>query len=368
MIEYQYNEKTFKKMAVRASLPMLLVMYGVMLGIFAWLLGASIDMYLEGDSLTNAAILLIVSVVILVTVVTSIVIFVRQLSKSFAMYADNGVVHEAVKIIGDELVVTNYSCNSVARRPKSDILAVKKYKDFFAVTVKPRVKWLVPFNEQTNLLYNVLTGATSWDSLLGVKNGEATDTVNKEIATVENTQETSSKLTFDYELTEEMSISMLKKVIYKKLRILLICGIIFSAISLLGLVTFFAMVLSGIEVDSSVATVFVEGIIFSAVFYVLYGVGGAVTGKKRGQAYFQNISVNGMAQQSIEVYDKGIYVVNKLRDTRVQLRFAVMQRVVVCKDFFYLELNSKEVLPIPLTDSAAKLCEILKQNVAQRKR
>ena len=366
MIEYQYDEKKFKKMAVRASLPLLLAMYGVMLAIFAFVFGVAIDKYLKGNSLTSVAILLILSVVILVTVVASIVIFVRQLSKNFAMYCDNGVVHEAVEVIGDEIVVTNFSCNSVARRPKSEIVAVKKYKDFFAVTVKPRVKWVVPFNEQTKLLYNVLTGAAGWDSLPGAKSS-ADIAANKETAPVESTQDSEGILTFDYQLTEETSVSMLKKVLYKKLRVLLICGIIFSAISLLGLITFFAMVFTGTEVSASFATIFIEGLVFSAVFYILYGVGGVVTGKKRGLAYFENISVNGVAQQSIELYDKGIYVVNKARDTRVQLRFSVMQKLVVCKDFFYLDLTSKEVLPIPLTDSTRKLCDLLKQHVAQRK-
>ena len=358
MIEYQYDEKTFRKMAVRISIVAYLILSVILVAILSLGIAFVVDNYLSGErdlksTLISAGMIAIVLVVMIVVFVVSMR---KQLSKSFAMYSVDGFVRERVELTDEEIIVTNVPRQSVSKLKRSDVIAVKKYKDFFCVITREKRKWVIPFNEQTTLLFDALTGKSSAVALSSETKVESTD-VEQPVQTI-----STDALSFEYEITEQNAISMLTKVITLRFRIVLAAAILCSVVAL----GFFSVVIVNywIGSDSENAYIYIAFVLllFAIFFWIMYGSRGK-SGKTSGLNYFNSGEKDGVFLQRVELYEQGIVVVNVLRDTRVRFRFSDMDSVRLCDSFFYVEFKTKELLPVPLTDNTRGLLDILKKGV-----
>ena len=368
MIQFQYDEKTYIKMSMRIAWWIYAIILGVALALFAWIGSMYVSNYVSGENdLVYTLIALVIYLGVLVAVVAVFFVSIRkQLAKSFAMYSANGVVVQAAEITDDELIIHNLSRNSVGKTNRRDITSVKKYKNFFVVITNTKVKWAVPLNEQTQLIYDVLTGASDVAALPTTSNDTHNATASAKEETVEqpNLLQTNA-LSFEYELTEQQAITMLTKVISVRFRALLVAAIFFAV----GTVLFLAITIGNYLLgQGGTVTIWIFTVIF-ALFttfgFVIYASKGK-SGKTSGSNYFEQQSKDGQCSIRIELYDQGIVVVNESRDTRNYFRFADMERVRLYTDFFFVDFKSKEILPVPLTERTRALYDILNNGINRK--
>ena len=366
MIEFQYDEKAYRKMSLRLVWWVYAIIFGVLLLAYAWIMGSIIsNLVKQKTDLVIIVVGVLFLVILLGVLVVTMVLGVRkQLSKSFAMYSDNGVVIQQAEVTDEELIIRNVSRQNVTRTNRRDIASVKKYKSFFVVTTNTKVKWAVPFDERTQLLYDVLTEKASVADLPTKQ--ESVE--GKSVVSEEKPSEQPAipyqpdALSFEYELSEQQAISMLTKVISVRFRMLLASAIILAGFT----AVFLFMTVTGYLKSQQFSTV---NMIFTVLFAVLTVFSIAIycnknkTGKTSGSNYFQQQSKDGQCVERVELYNQGIVVINKLRDTRAYFRLADMESVRLFNDFFFVEFKSKEVLPVPLTDNTRKLYDILSNAV-----
>lgn len=368
MIEFQYDEKTYVKMSMRISWWLYAIIIGVVLALFAWVCSMYISDYANGEvALTYMLITLGVYLCVMAALIAVFfVVLRRQLAKSFAMYSANGVAIQRAEVTDEELIVYNVSRQNVTKTRRRDIVSVKKYKKFFVVATNMKAKWAVPFNEQTQLLYNVLTGVSSVEVLPTKNQDTESASVGEKVA--EQSVDIPSQpdaLHFEFELTEQQAISMLTKFISVRFRVLLVVGIFFALATVLFLL---ATVGSFLTVEEESITIPIFAVLFAILTvldFVIYGSKNK-SGKTNGSKYFEQQSKDGQCQMRIELYDQGIVVVNLQRETRVYFRFSDMEKVRLFADFYLVEFKSKEVLPIPLTDNTRALYDILNRGVRRK--
>lgn len=368
MIEFSYDEKTYVKMSMRIGWWIYAIILGIALALFAWIGSMYVKNYLNGESgLAYTLIALIIYLGVVAAVIAVFFVSIRkQLGKSFAMYSANGVSVQAAEVTDDELIIHNLSRNSVGKTRRQDITSVKNYKSFFVVTTNTKTKWAVPFNEQTRLLYNVLTGAASVESLPPVSTSVQSGVASVEEKTTANESNVlhTDALSFEYELTEQQAITMLTKVVSVRFRALLGFAILFAV----GAVIFLTVTVGNCMSGKGLST---SNVIFTVMFaaiatfgFVVYASKGK-SGKTSGSNYFEQQSKDGQCHVRIELYDQGIVVVNLSRATRSYFRLADMEKVSLYADFFFVDFKSKEVLPVPLTERTRALYDILKNAVAK---
>lgn len=369
MIEFKYDEKMYRKMSLRIMWWFYALIVGIVVAVFAWISSIYISDYVNGET-ELAYTLIVLGIFLTVLIVLVAVMFVssrKQLAKNFAMYSANGVVIQVAEVTDEELIVTNVSRHNVTRMLRRDIASVKKYKDFFVVVTNTKVKLAVPLDSQTQLLYDVLTGAATVEQLPT----KPSDTTTPSDATVESepqqptAPQQTDALSFEYELTEPQAINMLTKIISVRYRVVFAAIIIFSLFTagLLG-----ATVVNYVTDNRLVVSYLVLGVI-CAIATTLFSVAYAnknKSGRVSGGNYFRQQCKDGQCVLSIELYDQGIVAVNKLRDTRVYFRIADMEKVRLFTDFFYVELKSKEVLPVPLTEQTKRLYDILNNALSHK--
>lgn len=361
MIEFQYDEKTYRKMSVRIGWWIYAVMFGIIFAILAGICGKIIaDNVREGKDWIYSLISAGLFLVILAVLVAALIVGMRkQLAKSFAMYSANGVLLQRAEIVGDEIIVTNVSRQNVTRINTRDIASVKKYKDFFVVNTNTKSKWAVPFDEQTRKLYDALTGKTDISQLAK----ETKNTADGSLADEKVVQQPAipfdpNALSFEYELSEQQAVNMLTKVISVRFRSVLASLILFAVVTAVYLALMLISYLTGDEILTRhiiMSVVCACGTVFFAVAYANKNKSGRVSGEN----YFKQQSKDGQCKLRVELYDQGIVTFNVLRDTRTLFRLADMEAVKLFNDFFYVEFTSKEVLPIPLTDDTRRLYDIL---------
>ena len=367
MIEFQYDEKTYRRMSVRISWWVYAVLLGFVVAVFAWISSIYIEDCVNGETtLTYTLIVLLVFLAVLVAIFAVFIVTMRkQMSKSFAMYSANGVVRQTAEITDEEIVVTNLSRQNVTRILRRDIASVKKYKIFFVIVTNTKVKLAVPFNVQTQLLYDVLTGAATLDQLPTKPTAEQ-ELLNAEQSTQQPAPPVQTDaLSFEYEITEPQSVSMLTKIISIRYRVFIVAFILFSII-MAGLII--ALVVNYIwynQVVTSYAIFVAICVMLLILLSVVYGSKNK-SGRTSGSNYFHQQAKDGKCILRAELYDQGIVAVNVLRDTRTAFRFADMERVRLFADFFCVEFKSKEFLPIPLTEDTRKLYEILNNGVSHK--
>ena len=367
MIEFKYDEKTYRKMSLRLVWWFYAIIFGVLLAAYAWIMGSVIsNMVTQKTDLVILVMGIVFLVILLAAMVVTMVVGVRrQLSKSFTMYSDNGVVIQQAEVTDEELIIRNVSRQNVTRTNRRDIASVKKYKGFFVVTTNAKVKWAVPLDENTQLLYDVLTGKASVADLPTQSKSEESHLAEEKTTQQPDIPLQSNALNFEYELSEQQAVSMLTKVISVRFRMLLA-----STIILAGFTAFFLFMTVTDYLKSQQITA--ANLIFAVLFAVLTALSFVVyvnknkSGKISGNNYFQQQSKDGQCMQRVELYDQGIVVVNILRDTRVYFRLADMEKVSLFADFFFVDFKSKEVLPVPLTDSTKKLYDILNAAVNRK--
>ena len=365
MIEYKYDEKTYVKMCMRIGIWVYVAILSVPVAIFAGVCASIIASDVkEGEDWVFTLLAVGLLAVLFAILVAAMFVGIRkQLSKSFAMYSANGITHERVEITDEELIITNVSRQSVVKLKRSNIASVKLYKNFFTVVNKMKANWVVPLNGQTQLLYDVLTGRANPSNV-------PTDVKAEEGVTVEEHHADSvphdpNALSFEYELTEQQAIAMLTKIISVRFRIVLAAIVVTSFLALVLTAITVGNYLTGNEIDTWDIVLAVAGAIGAALFTVAY-CGKNKKGRTLGSNYFQNSAKDGSFVQRIELYDQGIVVANRLRETRLYFRLTDMDRVCLFKDFFFVEFKSKELLPIPLTEQTRKLYDIL-NNAIKRK-
>ena len=369
MVEFQYDEKTYRRMSVRIGLAAYAVIFGALIVACGAIMAVVISNWLKEDvgSLTYVIGALFFALVLGALLAVMVISIRKQLSNSFAMYSANGVLLQRAEISDEELVITNVSRQNVTKINRRDIMSVKKYKDFFVVITNTKVKWAAPLNEQTQLLYDVLTGKSSVADLPAKTNVTEEGVAVEKIAEQPTVSEQSDALSFEYELSEPQAIDMLTKVITSRLRMALI-GIIISSLFTLGFLT---AVLVAYFTENAI---FTTGVIFVVVFALItalfaftYGARNK-SGRVSGANYFKQQSKDGRCILRIELYNQGIISVNVLRDTRAYFRITDMERVSLFNDFFFVEFKSKELLPVPLTEGTRRLYEILNEGVKQSQR
>lgn len=366
MIQFSYDEKTYRRMSARVGLLGYAIIFGTLIVAYGVLMGIIISNWVkEGSDLITMLIGIILSLGVLAALIVVMIIAIRkQFSKSFTMYSANGVVLQGVEITDEELVVNNLSRQNVTRINRRDIASVKKYKTFFVVVTNAKVKWAVPFDGQTQLLYDVLTGKASVTDLPAKANEPHDENVaeTQRVAEQVVAPAPSDALSFEYQLTEQQAINMLTKVITSRLRVVLIGMIITSLLTLVVTAT----VLVEYFTVNAVST---SRVIFIAVFALLTAFCAITYGNKNksgrisGGNYFNQQSKDGKCVLRIELYNQGIVSVNVLRDTRVYFRISDMLRIKMFNDFFLVEFKSQEVLPIPLNEDTRKLYDILNNGV-----
>lgn len=369
MIEFQYDEKTYRKMSARVGALMYAVLF-VTLGVaFGIVMAVVISNWVKEK--TDLVIILMGVVFFLLIlgamIATMIVAIRKQLSKSFSMYSANGIVLQRAEVTQDEIIITNVSRQNVTRINRRDIASIKNYKSFFVVVTNTKVKWAVPFTNQTQLLYDVLTGKANIQDLPAKADSTQESVTVQQSVVQPDIPIKSDALGFEYELSEQQSINMLTKVIAARLRVALV-GIVMSSLITLGilavvLVDYFA----GNEVPTSRVIFVAVFTVIDALFAVAYGSKNK-NGRTSGSNYFHQQSCDGKCVLRLELYDRGIVAVNVLRDTRTYFRLSDIQRVRLFNDFFFVEFASKEVLPVPLTDDTKKLYEILNNATRQPKK
>ena len=365
MIEYKYDEKIYRRMAMRINLWIYVLAFGIVSAAFVVYCASFISESVQKHKEATFVVMSILLLLLLFGLFIGIMAFAmrKQMSKAFQMYSVDGVIHEKVEFANDELIITNVPRQNVVKLRLSSITAVKLYKSFFAVVNINKAKWVVPLNEQTQLLYDALTGKADIAQLATeVKTEGEGISVDETVAEHSEMQIQSNALGFEYELTEPQAISMLTKIISVRFRIVL-AAIIFASIVAAGILAFVvADLVAGNTLSTGewvTAIVLAVGIALLSVAYSRKNKQGRVSGGN----YFTSGAKDGEFHQRIELYDQGIIVINTLRDTRVCFRFADMDRVCLFKDFFYVQFKSTEILPIPLTDSTKRLYDILKSGV-----
>ena len=367
MIEFKYDEKTYIKMSLRIGWWVYAVIFGIVGILFVYFGTTIISDYFQGkreffDTMVSIGLCLVLGAVLVAVFFVSIR---KQLAKSFAIYSADGVVCQKAEVTDEELIIYNVSRQSITRMNRRDITAVKSYKKFFVVVTNTKVKWAVPFDEQTQLLYDVLTGRANI-SVLPAKSEEIegeTDFVEEKSAEQPEMNMQSDALSFEYELTEQQAISMLTKVLTVRFRMFLVAIVIFSILTVGYIVALLVNYFAFNKISLS-------QVIFACLFAILTALGAVTYGKKNksgrvnGSNYFQQQAKDGQCIQIIQLYDQGIVVVNKLRDTHVYFRITDMEKISLFTDFFIVELKSKEILPIPLTESTQTLYDILKNGIS----
>lgn len=373
MIEFQYDEKTYRKISARVGAPVYATIFVTLAVAFGAVMAVVVSNWVEDEAgLVTILAGTIFFLLILGTFVAVMLVAIRkQLSKSFAMYSTNGMLIQRAEVTQEEIVITNVSRQNVTRINRRDIASVKNYKNFFVVVTNTKVKWAVPFNEQTRLLYDVLTGKASIQDLPAKPNSE------EEVVTVEQSKvqsdvqpdipSNSNTLSFEYELSEQQAINMVTKVLATRLRVA-IGGIVFCSLFALGIiVAIFVDYFAGNEVPTSRVIFVLVFAVLDALFVIAY-CSKNKSGRTSGSNYFSQQSKEGRCVLRLELYDQGIVSVNVLRDTRAYFRLSDMQRVRLFKDFFLVEFASKEILPVPLTDETKKLYDILNDAIRQPKK
>ncbi|MCH5157238.1 MAG: hypothetical protein J1G02_05120 [Clostridiales bacterium] len=366
MIEFKYDEKTYVKMSMRISWWLYAIIMGIVLAIFVWIASMYVSDYINGE--TDLAYMLIVLGIYLCVVAALVtVLFVsirKQLSKSFAMYSANGVLVQRAEITQEQLTIYNVSRQSVTKINRRDIKSVKNYKKFFVISTITNNKWAVPFDEHTQILYDVLTGVVPVEQLPEISNDSQENSPSEKDALQQTSTSQTDALSFEYNLTEQQAISMLTKVISVRYRIILAVAIVFAAATLLFLMAFVGNYIAGRDSVTS--------LIFTLLFAIITVFAFAVyanknkSGKTLGGSYFRQQSKDGQCHIRVELYDQGIVVVNKLLESRVYFRFSDMDRVRLFTDFYIVEFKSKEVLPVPLTDNTRALYDILNNGVKRK--
>ena len=366
MIEFQYDEKTYVKMSMRISWWIYAIILGVALALFAWISSMYISDYVNGE--TDLAYMLIVLGVYLCVMAVIVAVFFlsirKQLSKSFAMYSTNGVAVQRAEVTDEELIIYNVSRQNVTKTNRRDIASVKKYKNFFVVVTNTKVKWAVPFNGQTQLLYDVLKGVASITALPTNENNSSDLPTEEKPLEQPTVSSQSNALSFEYELTEQQAVSMLTKVISVRFRVILAVAIVFAVATVLFLVATAGNYLAG----QDVATSLIFTLLFALITVFAFAVYSSKnkSGKTSGSNYYHQQSKDGQCHIVVELYDQGIVVVNSLRESRIYFRFVDMERLRLYADFFLLEFKSKEVLPVPLTDNTRSLYEILSNGLNRK--
>ena len=371
MIEFQYDEKTYVKMSIRIGWWAYAIILGIVLVGFACFDVKIIADYLNGErNLTNTMISIGLCLVFFAIFVGVFFVSIRkQLSKNFAMYSSNGVVIQRAEITDEELIINNVSRQSVTKTNRRDIVSVKKYKSFFVVTTNTKTKWAVPFNNKTQLLYDVLTRKASISDLPTQSKKHETE---NEIVSVEDKHfeqqdilSQANALSFEYELSEQQAINMLTKVISVRYRAVLGSLIVCSIFAVIFVVAMIVDYLTSNALTSSLViftVVFAVLTVLLSIIYANKNKGGRVSGSN----YFHQQAKDGVCLQRIELYDQGIVVINKLRDTKVYFRLSDMEKVSLFNDFFFVEFKSKEVLPVPLTDDTRRLYDILNNGIKRK--
>lgn len=308
MIEFQYDEKTYRKMSLRIVWWVYAIIYGVILAAFTWVMVSFISDLVKNETDLIIVIMGIVffAIILAAIVVTMVVAVRKQLSKSFAMYSANGVVIQRAEVTDEELIIYNVSRQNITRTNRRDIASVKKYKSFFVVTTNTKVKWAVPFTEQTQLLYDVLTGRASISDLPAQSEKSLSETALAEEKPFEQPPYQDNALSFEYELSEQQAVSMLTKVVSVQFRILLASTVVLALFTAFFVYSTVTGYLDSQEISTANVIFTVLFAFFTVLTLVLY-FNKNKSGRVNGSNYFNQQAKDGQCQQRVELYDQGMF-------------------------------------------------------------
>lgn len=341
--EYSYDREQFCRMSRKISLKKNILVSLIVAVLFGTIFGT--------------VILLVDEIVVRITLAVMYVVFITMFivglrrgarnirEKNFAMYGKDGVISERIEIEGNTLSVANLGTDSHSRVDRSGIRKVRMYDGFFTVALSTGTVKPVPLTPQTRPLYDALTDDALFDRAAAAHPEKLPD---------RPVERPTNVLCFDYELTREQTVRIMRS--YGVSRMGIVCVSLLIVMGAIVFISgFFKTEKSYFIANLSLGCVLMAvGILLSVLIFV-----GIRNVSSNGAAYFEMNSRDGKVLQRIELSQQGIVVVNVLKDYRTNFRLADMARIRRGKGYFVVEFATNEVLPIPINAETSRLCDTL---------